>query len=177
MHCSDTTQIHFDDVRVPADHIIGDEGMGFIYQMLQEERLAGVALTLRPMEKCIHETIEYTRQRRAFGRSILDNQVVHFRLAELLTEIEALRALLYRTVDLYKEGNDTTQLASMCKLKAGRLCREVTDSCLQYWGGMGFTDEVHVSRFYRDCRVMSIGAGADEVMLSIISKYMGTLPA
>ena len=80
------------------------------------------------------------------------------------------------SLDLYKEGHDTTKLASMCKLKAGRLAREVTDSCLQYWGGMGFTDEVLVSRFYRDMRVMSIGGGTDEIMLSIISKHMGTLP-
>jgi citronellyl-CoA dehydrogenase len=77
----------------------------------------------------------------------------------------------------YKEGNDTTRLASMCKLKAGRLAREVTDSCLQYWGGMGFTDEVHVSRFYRDMRLLSIGGGADEIMLAIVCKYMGTLSA
>ncbi|KAG9472322.1 hypothetical protein GDO78_020265, partial [Eleutherodactylus coqui] len=78
---------------------------------------------------------------------------------------------------LYIDGNDVTKLASMAKLKAGRLARELSDSCLQFWGGMGFTNEVFVSRFYRDSRLVSIGAGADEVMLSIICKYMGILPS
>ncbi|MPC11128.1 putative acyl-CoA dehydrogenase 6 [Portunus trituberculatus] len=78
--------------------------------------------------------------------------------------------------ELYKEGEDVTKLVSMCKLKGGRLVREVSDSCLQFWGGMGFTKEVIVSRFYRDMRLVSIGGGADEVMLSIICKYLGILP-
>lgn len=132
---------------------------------------------LTPLETIIQETIEYTRQRKVFDRSVLHNQVVHFRLAELATELELLRSLLYRTVALYVEGNDVTKFASMAKLKAGRLAREVTDSCLQFWGGMGFTSEVLVSRFYRDLRLMSIGGGTDETMLSIICKFMETLPS
>lgn len=178
MLSSDTAQIFFEDVRVPAKNLIGDEGMGFTYQMMQfqEERLAAAALLLRPLDICVESTIEYTKERQAFGKSILDNQYVHFRLAELQTEIEALRALTYRATELYKEGEDVTKLVSMCKLKGGRLVREVTDSCLQFWGGMGFTKEVLVSRLYRDMRLVSIGGGADEVMLGIISKYMGTLP-
>ena len=101
------------------------------------------------------------------------NQYVQFKLAELQTEIEALRSMTYRAVALYTAGNDVLQLASMCKLKAGRLSREVTDGCLQFWGGMGFTNEVDISRNYRDVRIGSIGGGADEVMLGIISKTMG----
>ncbi|XP_037080582.1 probable acyl-CoA dehydrogenase 6 isoform X2 [Pollicipes pollicipes] len=178
MRSSDTAQIFFEDVRVPADNIIGEEGKGFTYQMeqFQEERMAGIALSLVPMELCIQQTIEYTRQRKAFGKSILDNQVVHFTLAELQTEVELLRSLLYRSVESFVQGEDVTELVSMGKLKSGRLVREVSDKCLQFWGGMGFTNEVLVSRFYRDLRLLSIGAGADEVMLSIIAKYMGTLP-
>ncbi|XP_064362144.1 probable acyl-CoA dehydrogenase 6 isoform X1 [Dromaius novaehollandiae] len=178
MRSSDTAQIFFEDVRVPSKNLIGEEGMGFTYQMLQfqEERLWGVASVLTPLEKIIQETIDYTRQRKAFEQSILHNQAVHFRLAELATEVELLRSLLYRTLALYVEGNDVTKLASMAKLKAGRLAREVTDSCLQFWGGMGFTSEVLVSRLYRDLRLMSIGGGTDETMLSIICKYMETLP-
>ena len=87
----------------------------------------------------IQDTIEYTRERQIFGRPVLDNQVVHFTLAELQTEVEALRALVYRATELYVAGQDVTALASMAKLKAGRLTREVSDKCLQYWGGMGFT--------------------------------------
>ncbi|XP_033733060.1 probable acyl-CoA dehydrogenase 6 [Pecten maximus] len=178
MRSSDTGQVFLQDVRVPAKYIIGDEGMGFTYQMLQfqEERLFAIAAAVLPLEKCIALTTEYTSQRKAFGQPILNNQVVHFRLAELATEVEALRSMLYRAVGQYIEGNDVTMLASMCKLKSGRLAREVTDGCLLYWGGMGFTNEVPISRFFRDFRLLSIGAGADEVMLSVICKYMDTLP-
>ncbi|XP_069067771.1 probable acyl-CoA dehydrogenase 6 [Pleurodeles waltl] len=178
LRSSDTAQIFFDNVRVPCNYVIGEEGMGFTYQMLQfqEERMWGAASVLKSFENVIEETIEYTRQRKIYNQPVLHNQVVHFRLAELLTEVELLRSLLYRAVDLYVKGNDVTKLASMAKLKAGRLAREITDSCLQFWGGMGFTNEVLVSRLYRDLRILSIGAGADEVMLSIICKYMDTLP-
>jgi citronellyl-CoA dehydrogenase len=124
----------------------------------------------------IDMTIDYTRERKAFGKSILDNQLVHFRLAELRTEVEALRALTYRAVQLYVGGQDVTLLASMAKLKCGRLGREVTDSCLQFWGGMGYTMDNLVSRAWRDQRLVSIGGGADEVMLGIIAKLQGTLP-
>ncbi|KAE8596244.1 hypothetical protein XENTR_v10016026 [Xenopus tropicalis] len=179
MKSSDTAQIFFEDVRVPSKYLIGEEGMGFTYQMLQfqEERMWGVANVLTPMGNILQETIDYTSQRKVFNQPVLHNQVVHFRLAELATEVELLRSLLYRSVAMYVEGNDVTKLASMAKLKAGRLARELSDSCLQFWGGMGFTDEVLVSRFYRDSRLLSIGAGADEVMLSIICKFMGTLPS
>jgi citronellyl-CoA dehydrogenase len=178
MNSSDTAQIFFDDVRVPARHLIGEEGQGFTYQMLQfqEERLWGAVNSLAGLDRAVAETIEYTRGRRIFGKPVLDNQVVHFTLAELQTEIEALRALVYRAAEMYVAGQDVTQLASMAKLKAGRLTREVADKCLQYWGGMGFTWENPVSRLYRDGRLASIGGGADEVMLSIICKIAGTLP-
>ncbi len=178
MRASDTAQIHFDDVRVPRRFRIGEEGKGFIYQMeqFQIERLWGAAGGLRKMERAIAMTAEYAASRMIFGRSVLDNQVVHFRLAELQTKVELLRSLIYRAVETMLGGEDVTQLASMAKLTAGRLMREVTDSCLQYWGGMGFMSESEISRLYRDGRLTSIGGGADEVMLTIIAKGMGLLP-
>ncbi|MCP4299477.1 MAG: acyl-CoA dehydrogenase [Gammaproteobacteria bacterium] len=178
MRSSDTAQVFFDNVRVPQKHRIGEEGMGFQYQMMQfqEERLFAAAGNLKTMECCIDDTIEYTRERHAFGQPILDNQVVHFRLAELQTEVEALRSRVYDAVEAYVAGEDVTMKASMAKLKVGRLVRELTDSCLQYWGGMGYMWDNPVARAYRDTRLASIGAGADEVMLGIICKYMGTLP-
>lgn len=178
MNSSDTAQLFFDNVRVPQRNLIAQEGMGFMFQMMQfqEERLFGAASSLRGLDKVIDMTIEYTRERKAFGKSILDNQLVHFRLAELRTEVEALRALTYRAVELYVGGKDVTLLASMAKLKCGRLGREVTDTCLQYWGGMGYTMDNLVSRAWRDQRLVSIGGGADEVMLGIIAKLQGTLP-
>ncbi|MGE0340652.1 MAG: acyl-CoA dehydrogenase family protein [Xanthobacteraceae bacterium] len=178
MNASDTAQIHFDGVRVPQRNRIGEEGKGFTYQMLQfqEERLWGAANCLKMMEIAINDTIDYTRQRKIFGEPVLNNQTVHFKLAELQSEVEALRALVYRATEMLVSGGDVTKLASMAKLKAGRLVRQVADECLQYWGGMGFTWENQVSRLFRDGRLVSIGAGADEVMLSIIAKYMGILP-
>ncbi|MBA5637690.1 acyl-CoA dehydrogenase family protein [Duganella sp. LX20W] len=181
MWSSDTAQLFFDDVRVPQRYLIGVEGAGFQMQMqqFQEERMFGAAMCVKGLEKLVQTTIEYTRERKAFGASLLDNQVIHFRLGELQTEIEALRALIYRTGTLYHANPDSLEvvkLASMCKLKAGRLSREVTDACLQYWGGMGYTWESLPSRLYRDYRLTSIGGGADEVMLGIIAKLMGTLP-
>jgi citronellyl-CoA dehydrogenase len=178
MRSSDTAQIFFDNVRVPQRYCIGQEGAGFTQQMMQfqEERLFGAAMSIKAMETCINETILYTQQRQAFGKSILDNQVVHFRLAEMQTEIEALRALIYDGVEDYINGEEVTMKASMAKLKAGRLSREVSNDCLQYWGGMGFMWDNIISRAYRDTRLNSIGGGADEVMLGIISKLMGTLP-
>lgn len=178
MHCSDTAQIHFDDVRVPQRYLIGKEGEGFTYQMMQfqEERLYAAVSGLIAKDRMIDNTIAYTRERKAFGQSILDNQIVHFRMAELKTEVEMLRAITYRAADLMLKGEDVTMLASMAKLKAGRLSREITDSCLQYYGGMGFMNETLISRQYRDTRLSSIGGGADEIMLSIICKKMGILP-
>ena len=178
MMASDTGLIHFDDVRVPQRNRIGEEGMGFTYQMMQfqEERLWAAANAIQGLTNCIEQTIAYTRERQAFGKSVLDNQVVHFTLAELKTEVESLRALTYLATQQYIEGKDVTEWASMAKLKAGRLLRSVPDGCLQYWGGMGYTWDNPVSRLYRDGRLASIGGGADEVMLGIISKYMHTLP-
>jgi citronellyl-CoA dehydrogenase len=178
MRSSDTAQIFFEDVRVPKRNRIGEEGKGFTYQMLQfqEERLWGAAACLKAHEYIIADTIEYTSNRKVFGQSILDNQVVHFKLAEMQTEIELLRSLIYRAAESLVAGEDVTRLATMAKLRAGRLGRELTDACLQYWGGMGFTNETSVSRAYRDSRLTSIGGGADEVMLTILCKMMGTLP-
>ena len=117
-------------------------------------------------DRIINATIDYTRERQIFGKSVLDHQVVHFKLAELKTEVEALRALVYMATENYVAGADVTEWASMAKLKAGRLGREVPDACMQYWGGMGYTWDNPVSRSYRDGRLGSIAGGADEVMLA-----------
>ncbi len=178
MRASDTCPVFFDNVRVPQRHRIGEEGMGFMMQMIQfqEERLCGAVGTLRAMENLIDTTIGYCKERTTFGVPLIDNQVIHFRFAELKTEVEALRSLVYRAVEEYVGGADVTMLASMAKLKGGRLVREVADACLQYWGGMGFTWDNVAARAFRDTRLLSIGGGADEIMLGIICKLMGILP-
>ena len=178
MRSSDTAQVFFDDVRVPQANIIGEEGQGFTYQMMQfqEERIYAAVGVLKSMDYCINETISYTREREVFGEPLINNQVINFRLAELQTEVEALRALVYACVEEYINGGNVVMKASMAKLKAGRLIREVSDTCLQYWGGMGFMWDNPISQIYRDGRLLSIGGGADEVMLGIITKMMGTHP-
>lgn len=177
MNSSDTGLLFFDEVRVPQRYLVGQEGQGFIYQMqqFQEERLWASASGLLAMEDCIQQTIEWAQQRQMFGSTLIDQQWVQFKLAELQTEVEALRALTYRAAQMYMAGQDALQLASMAKLKSGRLTREVADTCLQFWGGMGFTWDNRVSRLYRDGRLGSIGGGADEVMLGIIGKTMGLI--
>lgn len=171
-HSSDTAQIFFEDVRIPAKNIVGEEGMGFVYQMLQfqVERLVAAISCVPSLERMIKETLEYCQQRKVFGRPLSKNQVIQFRLAELQTEVEALRSLGYRAAALLMAGENVTELASMAKLKAGRLSREVADSCLQYWGGMGYTEEMPMAKAFRDARLLSIAGGADEIMLTIIAK-------
>jgi len=178
MDSSDTAQLFFDEVRVPQRYRIGEEGMGFIYQMeqFQIERLWGALNTTAFAQRAIDITIEYTRDRRAFGKSLLDNQLVHYKLAEFQADVEAVRSLCWRGVDMVVRNEDATHIATMAKLKAGRLARQVTDGCLQYWGGMGFVKESLISRLYRDMRLPSIGGGADEVMLQILCKNMGIFP-
>lgn len=176
MHASDTAQIFFDDVRVPQHYCIGTPGQGFIYQMeqFQIERLWGSLNAAGFAQRAIDITIDYTRERQAFGRSILDNQWVGFRLAEMQAEVDCVRALAWQGVSDVVAGRDATRLATTAKLKAGRLARDVTTGCLQFWGGMGYMNDSLISRLFRDMRLSSIGGGADEVMLQILTKYMGT---
>ena len=175
MRASDTAQLFFDDVVVPQRYLIGEEGKGFTYQMMQfqEERIAGSAITIKGLENCINETIEYTSQRQAFGKPLLNNQIINMKLAEMQMEIESLRALTYRACETYINGGDPTLLASYAKLKAGKLCNSIPTECLQFWGGMGYMWDNPVGRAMRDMRLTSIGGGADEVMLGIIGKMMG----
>ena len=175
MNSSDTGLIYFDEVRVPQRYLIGSEGQGFMYQMMQfqEERLWAAASCLQSLANCLDWTVAWAQERKLFGATLADQQWVQFKLAEMKTELESLRALTYRACELYVQGDDVLEMASMAKLKAGRLNRLIPDGCLQFWGGMGFTWENKVSRMYRDGRLGSIGGGADEVMLGIIAKTMG----
>jgi citronellyl-CoA dehydrogenase len=175
MRASDTAQLFLDDVVVPQRYLIGEEGKGFIYQMMQfqEERLAGTAITIKGLENCISNTVEYTSQREAFGKPLIRNQVINMKLADMQMEVECLRALTYQACETYIAGGDPTLLASFAKLKAGQLSNRIPSECLQFWGGQGYMWDNPVSRTMRDMRLTSIGGGADEVMLGIIGKQMG----
>jgi len=177
LRTSDTAPVYFDNVCVPQRFRIGIEGQGFKMQMeqFQEERLFISASILVAMDNCIDKTIEYCQDRKVFGKRVIDNQAIQFRIAELKTEVEAVRSLVYRACQNYVGGQDVTLLASMAKLKSCRLIREVADTCVQYYGGMGFTWENQASKLYRDGRLYSIGGGTDEIMLRIISKYLNMI--
>ncbi|MBM3557603.1 MAG: acyl-CoA dehydrogenase [Alphaproteobacteria bacterium] len=175
MRCSDTAQLFFDEVRVPLRHLIGEENRGFIHQMeqFQEERLFAAAKGVTTLDEAIRITAEYTKERRAFGKALIDNQWIQFTLADLATEVESLRALLYQAVEAYIQGENVSLLASMAKLKVGKLCRSVPEACQQFWGGQGYMWENRISRIVRDSRLSAIGGGANEIMMAIIAKDMG----
>lgn len=175
MRSSDTAQLHFDAVRVPRHHRIGEENRGFVYQMeqFQYERLWAALNTVGLLRRALDCTLDYTRDRQVFGQPVAGHQWVGFTLAGMQTELEALAALGWRGVEMVVAGQDATEIATMAKLKAGRLTREIADGCLQFWGGMGYAEESEISRIFRDGRLTSIGGGADEVMLQILTKFMG----
>jgi citronellyl-CoA dehydrogenase len=177
-HCSDTAVLTFENVRVPQAYRIGEEGAGFMLQMQQfeKERLISSVMAVSGAEKALRLTADYCRQRQAFGKPLLENQWIHFRLSELWAELEALRQLNYHCCRLLVAGQPITREVSMAKLKAGRLARQVADTCVQFHGGMGYAEEYPMARFYRDVRLLSIGAGADEVMLGIIARCQELLP-
>jgi citronellyl-CoA dehydrogenase len=177
-HSSDTALLSFDDMRVPVKNRIGDEGLGFYYQMeqFQMERIVAAIASVAGAEKAVRDTVRYTQERKAFGKPLLANQWIQFKLGELLTEIEATRQLVYYCASLVEtkaNAKEITRIASMCKLKTGRLARQVADTCIQFYGGMGYMEETPISRYFRDSRLTSIGGGADEVMLQIIAKLEG----
>jgi citronellyl-CoA dehydrogenase len=178
LHCSDTAELFFDDVRVPVSNRIGEEGLGFIYQMeqFQEERMFAIARGLRSMELAIEDTIEYTGERVVFGNPVLSNQVVYHKLSEMLCEIEALRSLLYRAAEEYMDGKDVTELASMGKFLVGKMAMRIPAECQQFWGGQGLMNENWISRAYRDMRLTAIGGGANEIMLEVVAKMRGIHP-
>ena len=175
---SDTAELVFDNVRVPLANRIGEEGQGFIYQMqqFQNERLISGLGAAAGAEKIIKMTIEYCRGRETFGKPLIENQWIYFKLTELLSEVEFLRQMCYHCGRIMDRGEDYTREASMAKLKAGRLVRQVADTCLQFHGGMGYMEEYPMARYFRDSRLLSIGGGTDEIMLGIIAKFEGIAP-
>jgi citronellyl-CoA dehydrogenase len=174
-HASDTAELVFEDVRVPVANRIGDEGVGFIYQMrqFQKERMVASIGSVAAAQRVLRMTVEYAKDRKVFGGPLINKQHVQFKLAELQTEIEMVRQLNYHCVRMIVAGEDSTRETSMAKLAAGRMVRHVADWCVQFHGGYGYMDEYYVSRYWRDSRLLSIGGGADEVMLQIIAKLDG----
>ena len=171
-HSSDTAELFFDEMRIPAQNLIGKEGEGFIYQMqqFQHERFSAIPMSYISAEEMIAMTVEHIRQRIVFGKPLISKQVLRHRLADWQTEIECLRQLTYHIVRMKEAGQDVTREVSMGKLYAARVLQKVADGCLQMYGGLGFMEEMLIARCYRDAKLISIGGGADEVMREIIAK-------
>jgi citronellyl-CoA dehydrogenase len=174
-HASDTAELSFVDARVPVANTVGTIGRGFQQQMqqFQNERLIASYMAVGQCASAIERTVEYVRQRRAFGKPLVEHQWVQYHLAELSAEVDLLRQYNYAAAEAYVAGQDATRFATVAKLTAGRLVRKVADTCLQFHGGIGYMDETWTTRFFRDSRLLSIGGGVDEVMLSVLARLDG----
>jgi citronellyl-CoA dehydrogenase len=172
---SDTAELSFEDVRVPVANTIGEIGQGFQQQMaqFQNERMIAAYQAIGGAERALGRTAEYLKQREAFGGPLLANQHVQFTLAELAAELDMARHYNYACAEAYMRGEDTTRFATIAKLATGRLIRKIADTCIQYHGGIGYMEETWTSRYFRDSRLLSIGGGADEVMLRILARLDG----
>jgi alkylation response protein AidB-like acyl-CoA dehydrogenase len=175
MHASDTALLAFQDVRVPASAVLGQVGKGFYHIMweLQGERMIGAAGSLAGAQRCFDRTLEYAKEREAFGKAIGHFQVIRHKFAEMATKIEAARQLVYVTAWRFANGEYPVREISMAKLYASRVAVEVADECIQIHGGAGYMKEYNVERAWRDARLNRIGAGTDEIMLEVIGRSYG----
>lgn len=173
-HASDTAELVFDDVWVPAENLIGEENRGFYYIMsnFQNERLAIMGLALGESQKALEMTIEYVKNRSAFGAPLWNKQAIRHRLAMRQAEVDAARELTYRAAWLKEQGEDAVRETSEVKALVGELSNRVLYDCVQFHGGMGYMAESAVERMYRDVRLNSIGGGATEVMLDEVAKRL-----
>jgi alkylation response protein AidB-like acyl-CoA dehydrogenase len=175
MHASDTALLAFQDVRVPATAMLGEEGKGFYHIMweLQGERMIGAAGSVAGAQKCFDRTLEYAKEREAFGKAIGHFQVIRHKFAEMATKIETARQLVYVTAWRFANGEYPVREISMAKLHSARVACEVADECIQIHGGAGYMKEYGVERVWRDMRLNRIGAGTDEIMLEVIGRSYG----
>lgn len=175
MLCSDTTELFFDDCRVPSTALLGTENEGFTQIMweLNGERLTGAAGTIATAQYALDITIDYIKQRKVFGQPIASYQVWQHRMAELATKIEAARNLVYTTAWRYINGEYPIKEIAMCKTLCAQTTFEVADTCMQAFGGYGYTSEYPIGRIWRDTRLHRIGGGSDEIMREIIAKQIG----
>jgi citronellyl-CoA dehydrogenase len=172
---SDTAILFFDNCRIPTRFLLGEENQGFYHIMtnFQGERLVGAIVTVAGMERMIEEAVRYGREREAFGRPILGFQVWRHKLVEHMAAVEAAKRLTYHAVDLFDRKQNPVREVSMAKLFAGDLAQKVAYDCQQFFGGMGYIEETHIARAWRDVRLITIGGGTSEIMKEILSKLAG----
>lgn len=172
---SDTAELHFDNCRIPRRYLLGEEGHGFYYLMqnFQGERLVASIAAVGAAQMCIDDAVKYGNERSAFGKPIIKFQTWRHQFADMVTELEAARRLTYFASDLFNRKVPSVREVSMAKLFACELANRIADRCLQFHGGYGYVDEYHISRAWRDLRLLTIGGGTSEVMKEIISKLEG----
>ena len=175
MHASDTALLAFQDVRVPANAMLGEIGKGFyhISWELQGERLIGAAGCVAGAQGVFDRTLQYAKERTAFGRPIGNFQVIRHKFAEMATKIETARQMVYTTAWRFQNGEYPVREISMAKLYASQISVEVADECIQIHGGNGYMKEYGIERAWRDMRLNRIGAGTDEMMLEVIGRSYG----
>jgi acyl-CoA dehydrogenase len=175
MRASDTAELAFQDVRVPADHLLGREGVGFyeVMRVFQRERLVAGLHAVAMCERALEDTMAYVRERQAFGAPLGQKQVIRHRVADLATAIEAARWLTYAACLKFQAGEEALREISMVKLYTAEMAQRVAYECVQLHGGYGYMREYAIERFARDVRLMTIGGGTSEIMREIIAK---TLP-
>lgn len=173
-HASDTAELNFDNVKVPVENLIGDEGMGFYYLMggLQLERLIGALMGVGACEAAMSYTLKYMNEREAFNRPISKFQVLRHRMAQLATEMEVNKAFVYHCCKLHADGEYIVKECSMAKLNSSELSDKLMYQCLQSFGGYGFMEDYKIARMFRDSRVGTIGGGTSEIMREIIAKIV-----
>lgn len=173
-HSSDTAELHFDDVKVPVQNLLGEEGKGFYYLMggLQLERLAGSIMGYASCESVLEYSLKYMNERKAFGRTINKFQVLRHRVAQLASEIEMTRSFVLQTCRMHADGLYAVKESSMAKLISTELADKCMYQCLQFFGGYGYMEEYKVARAFRDSRIGTIGGGSSEIMREIIAKMV-----
>ena len=171
-HCSDTAELFFENMRIPADSLLGEEGKGFVYLMqeLPRERLGCAVQAIGHAQGALDLTVEYVKERKAFGQSVAQFQNTRFKLAQCNTELEMCKALLEKNMVKYQNQQMTVTDAAVLKLSATEMQLTMVNECLQLFGGYGYTDEYPISRFYRDARVQTIYAGSSEIMKEMIAR-------
>jgi acyl-CoA dehydrogenase len=171
---SDTAELAFQDMRVPAEHLLGQEGRGFyeVMRIFQRERLVAGLHAVAGCDRALEDTIAYVRERRAFGEPLAKKQVIRHKIADMATRIEAARWLTYAACLKFQAREDAVREISMVKLFAGEMAQTVAYDCVQLHGGYGYMREYPVERFFRDIRLMTIGGGTSEIMKEIIAKQL-----
>jgi hypothetical protein len=172
MRASDTAELIFENVKVPAENLIGKEGEGFkqALTILDGGRIAIAALSLGIAEGALDAIIKYSKERKQFGKSLSEFQAIQFKIAEISTDIEAARNLVYKASFMKEQGQNINMTASMAKYFASEIAVKATNEAVQVYGGYGFIKEFPVEKLYRDVKLMTIGEGTSEVQKMIIAK-------